>query len=834
MNRRVSFLVAILSVLWFQPIQGAIIIGPYLQNVGPHSITVMCVTDTPGTGYVDYGPTASYGSTAGGSGSVTIHEVNITGLFPDTEYHYRVRTGSDQSTDAVFKTAPVKGTSGFTFLAYGDNRSNEWTHTEVALAMAYLGIRTFVLNNGDIVPSNVSDESVWQEDFFSPLAPLIREAPIYIGQGNHENYNPLYTQYFSHPSSESGSEYYYSFDYGNVHVLVADTQGNYNVGSAQYNWIESDLISSSSDPQIDWIVVLFHLPPYSTGRHGSDLSVRTKLCPLFETYGVDIVFNAHNHCYERISEQNGVVYIITGGGGAGLKDRESTEPWSIVYEKLNNFCTVTSESDTLTIVAHAVRAGNRGLLDGDMLDSVVIYSSGHWSPTAYAGPDQLVDTGEQVTLNGTDSFDGEGDSFTYSWTQISGPASVTVSNSSSAQPTFTPAATGIYEFQLVCTEGSDIRSHPDTVKVMVKDAALGGTETISPKADTWVDENDPGANHGTESALVVNQAWDDSHLGIIYLKFEIPDVAGEVLKAVLRLYVTDDKVESGGYLRVVSDTAWNETGVTWNSRPPVDGPVVGNIIETEGMDGQWIEVDVTPAVDGPGLLSLAIMPAAGGDGSYASRETNEAPELVLTYSGVSTVQLYASIDTPSTDPYIVTTGNNSTVNFSGSASGGTDPYRYDWDYEYTGSFLSDHPERTGSHSYSNGTHTAALQVTDDDTRTDIHTITILVFDDGFTPGMYEDDSDFDGDGLSDGWEINYFKNFQQNGSGNPDGDDHDNAAEYANGTDPTVNDNAETGVGTKGGCAFEVSALPGITVLMMVFGIAGVLLRYRKKVEIRR
>ena len=56
--------------------------------------------------------------------------------------------------------------------------------------------------------------------------------------------------------------------------------------------------------------------PYSSGSHGSNDTVRRDLVPLFESYGVDIVFAGHDHSYER-STVGGVKHVITGGGGGG-------------------------------------------------------------------------------------------------------------------------------------------------------------------------------------------------------------------------------------------------------------------------------------------------------------------------------------------------------------------------------------------------------------------------------------------------------------------------------------------------------------------------------------
>jgi hypothetical protein len=57
-------------------------------------------------------------------------------------------------------------------------------------------------------------------------------------------------------------------------------------------------------------------------------------------------------------------------------------------------------------------------------------------PIANAGPDQSVRMGAIVTLDGTESFDREGEPLAYSWTQTSGPE-VTLNDPTSVRPTFT-------------------------------------------------------------------------------------------------------------------------------------------------------------------------------------------------------------------------------------------------------------------------------------------------------------------------------------------------------------------------------------------------------------
>lgn len=92
--------------------------------------------------------------------------------------------------------------------------------------------------------------------------------------------------------------------------------------------------------------------------------------------------------------------------------------------------------------------------------------SSNTPPTANAGPDQLAFTGNTVTLDGTASSDPDGTIASYSWSQLSGPA-VTLSSTSAAQPTFTPASVGAHVFGLVVTDNGGDTSLQDTVTISV-------------------------------------------------------------------------------------------------------------------------------------------------------------------------------------------------------------------------------------------------------------------------------------------------------------------------------------------------------------------------------
>jgi len=90
-------------------------------------------------------------------------------------------------------------------------------------------------------------------------------------------------------------------------------------------------------------------------------------------------------------------------------------------------------------------------------------------------------------LDGSGSYDPDGDSIGYHWSQISGP-SVTLSDTNVVDPTFTPTIKGNYEFELLVDDGS-LSSSPDTVLVSVNNQAPlsdAGSDQLNIDAGTLV------------------------------------------------------------------------------------------------------------------------------------------------------------------------------------------------------------------------------------------------------------------------------------------------------------------------------------------------------------
>ncbi len=343
---------------------------PYLSFVGdPEStITISWETETPGESLVEYGFDTTYGLTISDTNTVYRHSLELTGLAPGNLYHYRVLTpGGYTSGDHTFKTAPQDTSQPFTFVVWGDSRTDDYQRRRVKDAVIQAD-PDFSVFSGDMVEDG-RNQAQWDE-WFSTMSDLMDHSPFMACIGNHEENSSLYYELFYLPvhtpsepnppvNNPSGfrkpDEAYYSFTYGNSHFVVLSSEpAECTTQSYQYLWMKNDLKEVRQDPRIQWIFVFFHQPPYSSGNHGSRLDIRNVWCPVFESYGVDIVFNGHDHDYERSIPINnpidGVVYIVSGGAGAPLYPVGSS--WWTAYScSIYHFCQVTVAGSHLRLEA---------------------------------------------------------------------------------------------------------------------------------------------------------------------------------------------------------------------------------------------------------------------------------------------------------------------------------------------------------------------------------------------------------------------------------------------------------------------------------------------------
>jgi hypothetical protein len=102
---------------------------------------------------------------------------------------------------------------------------------------------------------------------------------------------------------------YYTFVRGNARFLALDTT---LMDQKQLAWIDATL----RDAREEWKICYFHHPLYSNAaRHGSSEDIRVLLEPILLKHGVNVVFQGHDHVYERLRPQKGIYYFVSGAGG---------------------------------------------------------------------------------------------------------------------------------------------------------------------------------------------------------------------------------------------------------------------------------------------------------------------------------------------------------------------------------------------------------------------------------------------------------------------------------------------------------------------------------------
>ena len=150
-------------------------------------------------------------------------------------------------------------------------------------------------------------ERDYDRKFAIPYKPLLDAGvKFYASLGNHDDLGQRFYALFNMDGKR-----YYSFKAPKQNVRFFALDSGYLVPE-QLQWLEGELKGSNED----WKIAYFHHPPYSSGgRHGSQPVVREALEPLFLKYNVSVVLTGHDHFYERVKPQNGIVYFVVGSGG---------------------------------------------------------------------------------------------------------------------------------------------------------------------------------------------------------------------------------------------------------------------------------------------------------------------------------------------------------------------------------------------------------------------------------------------------------------------------------------------------------------------------------------
>jgi PKD repeat protein len=328
-----------------------------------------------------------------------------------------------------------------------------------------------------------------------------------------------------------------------------------------------------------------------------------------------------------VDRQHSMAHVFATSGQSGGKIYRKTAPLSNLTFPTGKGSAVLSDADSADInnatsTKQAVD-GSSGLVVLATNDTTRRYWT-HYDPlggatTPSAPQASFVAAPTRGTaplaVNFTDTSTGSPTS--WAWEFGDGTTS-TVRN-----PTHTYLAPGTYTVTLRATNasGTDTSVRTDLVEVG-STAPTGQPMTFPVQADALVKSSQPTKNYGTTAELRT-RVGDPEYRS--YLRFAPTGLTGPPTKAVLRLWATDaSRVAS-----TVASTAtgWGETTVTWNTAPAA-GAARGAVGAFTA--GRWVEIDVTAAVTGSSPVAFVLSSTSTDSAIFASRETTNAPQLVVT------------------------------------------------------------------------------------------------------------------------------------------------------------------------------------------------------------
>ena len=232
-----------------------------------------------------------------------IYTAELNNLLPDKTYFYKVESDDSNSRNIMhFRTAPERDVNHVEFLILGDTQNVAEVSAVLARkAMERFGDKIdFVVHVGDIVDKG-NEQSCFNK-YFEKLELLHRYKPCFFTEGNHENSfgNKMYKN-IPLPSNGIDSRYY-SFWWGPASFVSLNTS-SYEIlphQTVSNQWLESELARFDKDKYSLWKLAYYHHPIFNSNKYRPD---KYYLIPnwlaLFDTFEVDLVFNGHNHYYQR-------------------------------------------------------------------------------------------------------------------------------------------------------------------------------------------------------------------------------------------------------------------------------------------------------------------------------------------------------------------------------------------------------------------------------------------------------------------------------------------------------------------------------------------------------
>jgi len=330
-----------------------LILVPYLSVPKTNSMQVSWHDTLSTTTNVEFGTTSSLGETVTGtngviSGKYRWHTAKLSNLLPNTEYFYKVVSGSGESEIYSFKTQPDDTYSGkLRFLLFSDTHASDTSWAVKVLKQALIKSQelfgndiqnhiNFVLHSGDLVVDG-GNIVQYTDQYFAPMSSLSTNLPIMTISGNHEGENANYYNYMNYADVlpiPAANERFWTFRVANSVFIGLNSNAISTYGTLQKAWLDSYLATVENDETVDFVFVMSHHFAISelwgdgmTYDQGPSYIGNT-IYPILKKYSKVVQHSyGHTHGYERgtitstDADNRGDFRIVCGGGSGGNTDR---------------------------------------------------------------------------------------------------------------------------------------------------------------------------------------------------------------------------------------------------------------------------------------------------------------------------------------------------------------------------------------------------------------------------------------------------------------------------------------------------------------------------------
>ena len=383
--------------------------GPYLSNVTTNSAVVSWWTNVATAGTVS----VAAQNVIDPAGTVQHHRVTVTGLSPNSSYPYTVNSNGVTQSGTIRTTASPGQT--FSFAAIGDFGGGSAGETQNATNIAGADTQ-FIQTLGDNIypsaglpdPNFSTTYSDFDARFYKPFGPAVKSQAFFPANGNKEYYGD--GEFWANFPMPGTNHSWYSYNWGDAHILVLDSEQPFATGTDQYNFAQSDLAAHQGDT---WRIVALQRPPYSsTSANSSSVPVKQYLVPLFQSEHVNLVLSGNSHNYERTyplvngtPTAGGITYVVSGAGGNGFNAFSGTAPAYSAFRESSyyEYAKVTVSPSALTV--NAIQASTNSVFD-----TTTITNSGRDTspPSAPTGLTAGTPTASSVPLSWIASTDNVG------------------------------------------------------------------------------------------------------------------------------------------------------------------------------------------------------------------------------------------------------------------------------------------------------------------------------------------------------------------------------------------------------------------------------------------